>query len=348
MWALTIEDVYELARQLIPTINHIWESRTPRTLLKACPIPRGGVPVLFALIGLSGKITVANNPEEADFFIDDIIDSGSTMEEWCDKYPGKPFLALIDKTDPNCAFKNDWVVFPWENSPETVPLNRNDDSIVGTITNRIRRAGAPFSGNDNICEYIKSPLEFEQLQDEVQKRFQSVLEALLIDTDNDHNTRDTSKRVAKMYLHEIFKGRYTMPPPITDFPNAKKLDEMYITGPISIRSVCSHHFVPIIGRCWIGVVPGERVIGLSKFNRLVEWIVSRGQIQEEMVVQIADLIEGLIKPQGLAVVVEASHLCMSWRGVQEPMDAKMTTNVMRGVFMSKPEARAEFLTFIKG
>ena len=135
-------------------------------------------------------------------------------------------------------------------------------------------------------------------------------------------------------------------PKITDFPNAKQLNQIYTLGPITIRSACSHHMVPITGRAWIGILPSDRVIGISKFVRLTEWVMARPQIQEEATVQLADIIESMIKPQGLAVVVEATHNCMTWRGVREN-DTKMTTSVMRGVFLDSSDARAEFFRLIK-
>ena len=218
-------------------------------------------------------------------------------------------------------------------------------SIVEVLTERLKAAGAPFLANDNIAGYV-TPAEMAQLKMELTHRAEYFLQGLVIDTANDHNTRGTAGRIAKMYLEEVFKGRYTAPPVITDFPNAKGLDEMYMTGPITIRSACSHHFVPIVGRCWIGIIPGDRVIGLSKFNRIVDWVASRPQLQEELVMQIADDLDEKMAPKGLAVVVEATHMCMTWRGVREGMEAKMTTNVMRGAFRDKPEARAEFMAMV--
>lgn len=335
---LTIREVEDLGYQLSRVIVDQFQYRPVR----AFAIPRGGIPALFAIMRGNTGISYTENPEDAHFFIDDIIDSGSTMVEWCDKYPGKPFYALIDKTDATCEFKDDWIIFPWETDDQV----NEDDTIVGTITNRILRSGEPFFANDNISKFIHSTLELTQLQHELGNRIQSVLKGLIIDVENDHNTQGTAERIAKMYINEVFKGRYFEAPDITSFPNAKHLDEMYMTGPITLRSACSHHFVPIVGKCWIGVVPGQSVIGLSKFNRLVEWIASRPQIQEELVMQIADYIETEIQPKGLAVVVEATHMCMTWRGVREPMTAKMTTNVMRGVFRDKPEARAEFMAMV--
>ena len=150
-----------------------------------------------------------------------------------------------------------------------------------------------------------------------------------------------------MYLTEVFKGRYTKRPKVTDFPNAKKLDEIYTVGAISVRSACSHHLVPITGKCWIGVIPSERVIGLSKFNRITDWVMSRPQIQEEGAIQLADTIEKLIKPKGLAVIIKAKHQCMTWRGVKDN-ETEMVTSVMRGIFRTTPEARSELMDIFKG
>lgn len=219
-------------------------------------------------------------------------------------------------------------------------------SVSEAIRARIRAAGAPFNGNDNIAAFIQ-PGELDALQAEVERKVADVLDALVIDQDNDHNTRDTARRVAKLYVREVFAGRYQTAPKVTDFPNAKALDEIYTVGPITIRSACSHHLCPVMGHVWFGVIPGERVIGLSKFARLADWIMSRPQIQEEAVVQLADELEARIAPQGLAVVMKAEHTCMSWRGVRDH-ETSMTTSVMRGLFRDRPEARAELMKLIEG
>jgi len=217
-------------------------------------------------------------------------------------------------------------------------------SISEVIRKRIKECQADFYANDNISEFVTDH-ELDLLQDEVAEKVSGLLESLVIDTDNDHNTKDTAKRVAKMYIKEVFKGRYVSMPKVTDFPNAKNLDQIYTIGPITVRSACSHHLVPILGKCWIGVLPSDRVIGISKFVRLCEWVMARPQIQEEATVQLADIIEKMIKPLGIAVVVEATHECMTWRGVKEN-DISMTTSVMRGAFREEPEARSEFLMLI--
>jgi GTP cyclohydrolase I len=225
------------------------------------------------------------------------------------------------------------------------------DNFEGTpvsvkIRERIASARKRFHSNDNIAEFIH-PGELEALLDEVEVKMQGVLDSLVIDTEHDHNTGETARRVAKMYLQEVFKGRYVKAPAITEFPNAEHLNELMIVGPITVRSACSHHFCPVIGKIWIGVLPNERtnVIGLSKYARLAEWVMGRPQIQEEAVVQLADLIQEKTQPDGLAIVMEASHFCMSWRGVKD-MDSKMINSVMRGAFLKDPNLRREFLSLI--
>jgi len=214
------------------------------------------------------------------------------------------------------------------------------------IRERVLASKQRFHANDNIAEFIQ-PGELEALLDEVEDKMKGVLESLVIDTDNDHNTNETAKRLAKMYVKEVFNGRYVSSPEITEFPNAERLNELMIVGPITVRSACSHHFCPIIGKIWIGILPNKNtnVIGLSKYARLAEWVMGRPQIQEEAVVQLADLIQQKTRPDGLALVMEASHFCMAWRGVKD-LDSRMINSVMRGAFLKDPILRREFLALI--
>ncbi|MBX9816688.1 MAG: GTP cyclohydrolase I [Burkholderiaceae bacterium] len=214
------------------------------------------------------------------------------------------------------------------------------------IRERLQASRKRFHANDNIAPFIE-PGELELLLDEVEAKMKGVLNSLVIDTENDHNTDNTARRVAKMYVNEVFRGRYVPAPSITEFPNVGHLNELMIVGPITVRSACSHHFCPVIGKIWIGVMPNEHtnVIGLSKYARLAEWIMGRPQIQEEAVVQLADLIQEKTQPDGLAIVMEASHYCMAWRGVKD-MDSKMINSVMRGVFLKDSALRREFLSLI--
>jgi GTP cyclohydrolase IA len=215
------------------------------------------------------------------------------------------------------------------------------------IRERLVAARKRFHANDNIAEFVRDG-ELSALQDEVAGKLTEVLRSLVIDTENDHNTRETARRVAKMYLHEVFKGRYVAAPSVTEFPNVERLNELMIVGPITVRSACSHHLCPIIGRLWIGVMPNEHsnLIGLSKYVRLADWIMSRPQIQEEAVTQIADLLQERMSPDGLAIVMEADHFCMAWRGVKD-IDSKMVNSVMRGSFLKDPNLRREFLALLQ-
>jgi len=230
--------------------------------------------------------------------------------------------------------------------------------MTNKITNRIHiynNTTSPlkrWNANDNIHEFVEHPEELDEIQEKIEEHFQAILDIMSIDTANDHNTKETAKRVAKMYVREIFAGRFVPMPKITAFPNVggngngtKGYDQIYITGPIKIRSTCAHHFLPIIGNCWIGIKPGKEVVGLSKFNRLVDWVASRPQIQEEMTEQIADLIEEQTEPEALAVVIKAQHFCMISRGVKEH-ESDMTTSIMRGKMRNDAPMRQEFLTLM--
>ena len=216
------------------------------------------------------------------------------------------------------------------------------------IRERLLAAKKRFHSNDNIADFIQ-PGELAQLLDEVTGHMKGVLQSMVIDTEHDHNTGDTARRVAKMYINEVFNGRYVKAPNITEFPNAEHLNELMIVGPITVRSACSHHFCPVIGKVWIGILPNEHtnVIGLSKYARLAEWVMGRPQIQEEAVIQLADLIMEKTQPDGLALVMEATHYCMAWRGVKD-MDSKMINSVMRGAFLKDANLRREFLALIPG
>jgi GTP cyclohydrolase I len=223
--------------------------------------------------------------------------------------------------------------------PELQPVSQR-------IRARLQTKQERFHANDNISAFIE-PGELEELTKEVAAKMVSVLESLVIDVEHDHNTNETARRVAKMYVTEVFRGRFVPIPKVTEFPNASHLNELMIMGPITVRSACSHHLCPIMGRLWIGVMPNEQsnLIGLSKYSRLVEWIMTRPQIQEEAVIQLADILVARVNPDGLAVVMEADHFCMHWRGVKDNA-SKMTNSVMRGVFLKDGALRREFLSLI--
>ena len=229
---------------------------------------------------------------------------------------------------------------------DSASAHSDPESAAASIRARLIAANRRFHANDSIAEFIQ-PGELERLQAEVQENLQRVLDALVIDTASDHNTQDTARRVAKMFLNEVFRGRYAPMPLVTEFPNIAHLNELMIVGPVTVRSACSHHLCPIIGQVWVGVMPNEHsaLIGLSKYARLVEWVMARPQIQEEAVIQLADLLQEKMRPDGLAIVLKADHYCMQWRGVKD-MDSKMVNSVMRGSFLKNPDLRREFLSLL--
>ena len=240
---------------------------------------------------------------------------------------------------------------PQPPAPARLPLIRTEDDLAALpaserIRYRLVGADCRYHANDNIASFVK-PGELEELKAEVAGHMQNVLKALVIDTDSDHNTQETARRVAKMFVEEVFRGRYQPMPTVTEFPNVSRLNELMIVGPISVRSACSHHMCPILGRVWIGVLPNEHsnLIGLSKYARIVDWIMTRPQIQEEAVTMLANVLQERVKPDGLAIVMEADHFCMQWRGVKD-MDSAMTNSVMRGSFLKDPNLRREFLSLL--
>jgi GTP cyclohydrolase I len=225
-------------------------------------------------------------------------------------------------------------------------MSKETTDVSKRIRARLKAKQQRFHANDNISAFIE-PGELEALTREVCEKMTAVLESLVIDIESDHNTQETARRVAKMYVNEVFRGRYVPLPRVTEFPNAEHLNELMIMGPVTVRSACSHHLCPIMGRLWIGVMPNKDsdLIGLSKYSRIAEWIMSRPQIQEEAIIQLADQLVGMVRPDGLAVVMTADHFCMHWRGVKDNA-SKMTNSVMRGVFLENGALRREFLSLI--
>ena len=231
------------------------------------------------------------------------------------------------------------------------PLFRSEQELAAMSASeriRYRLVGADcrYHANDNISAHIR-PGELDELRAEVEAKMQEVLKALVIDTDSDHNTQETARRVAKMFVTEVFRGRYVPMPLVTEFPNVERLNELMIVGPVTVRSACSHHLCPIMGKVWIGILPNEHsnLIGLSKYARICDWIMSRPQIQEEAVTMLANELQQRVKPDGLAIVMEADHFCMHWRGVKDN-ESKMINSVMRGAFLKDANLRREFLALV--
>ncbi len=234
-----------------------------------------------------------------------------------------------------------------DSTPHLVAAGAEGRPMSEVIRARVLESGTRYHANDNLSAFIRNDDELTALQAEVTTKLDAVLRSLVIDVDGDHNTQGTARRMAKMFVREVFAGRYAPMPAITSFPNVERIDELLLVGPITVRSACSHHFCPIMGRCWIGVMPHaeSRLIGLSKYARLTDWVMSRPQIQEEAVKKLADILESEISPAGIAVVMQADHYCMHWRGVKD--QASMTSSVMRGVFLKSDALRKEFLSLVR-
>lgn len=188
--------------------------------------------------------------------------------------------------------------------------------------------------------------ERDILLDDVQDACEELLNALQIR--RDHNTEETAKRMARMFVNEVFAGRYTRQPEITLFPNVKGIRNLYTVGPVTIRSCCSHHFVPIMGQAWFGVIPTpeSKLMGLSKFSRIANWFFNRPQIQEEGTQQLGDWLKENLGGAGIGLVVRAKHFCTVWRGIKDSEET-MVTSFMHGVLDTDPKARAEFFEAIK-
>jgi GTP cyclohydrolase I len=240
-------------------------------------------------------------------------------------------------------------VLPLDPAPTRL-LRSEEELATLPVSERIRYrlvcADKRFHANDNIADFVREG-ELPELKKEVQSKVEELLRALVIDTESDHNTQETAKRVAKMYIDEVFRGRFHPMPSVTEFPNAERLNELMIVGPITVRSACSHHLCPIFGKVWIGLLPNEHsnLIGLSKYARITDWIMSRPQIQEEAVTMLANELQERVRPDGLAIVMEADHFCMHWRGVKDT-DSAMVNSVMRGAFLKDPNLRREFLSLL--
>lgn len=220
--------------------------------------------------------------------------------------------------------------------------------ISETIIRRLHDAGVRYFANDNIAEHIQFG-EKEQLIDEVAEKFQGVLRSLIIDTNNDPNSRGTAKRLAKMYVNELMEGRYSKAPDVTSFPNDGSNGQQSYNGMLVIRaelkSMCSHHHQPVNGVAYIGIIPSKKVIGLSKYIRLAQHCARRGTLQEELCNDIANAIMKATESENVAVHIAAEHGCCTNRGVMATSSLTQTT-VLHGMFYIS-SIKQEFFDNIK-
>jgi len=212
--------------------------------------------------------------------------------------------------------------------------------ISKVIKKRLDEGAYYYRASDNISHCIAEG-EHELLIDEVTEKFEAVLQSLVIDTVEDPNSQDTARRLAKMYINEIMSGRYYPAPKITSFPNDGEYDQLIVIRS-DITSMCSHHHQPVQGVCYIACMPGEEVIGLSKYTRIAQHIAMRGHLQEELTEMIAKEIERLTKSKAVGVYIRARHGCCENRGIRSSNSATQTT-VLKGEMKTNPALKNEFM-----
>jgi GTP cyclohydrolase IA len=207
-----------------------------------------------------------------------------------------------------------------------------------------REVKPPRLCNEALDEPL-NPTERDSMISAATQKLEELFDILQIDHQNDHNTRDTPLRVAKMFVEEILQGRYTAPPRITEFENAQAYDQLIVTGPIELRSTCAHHLMPIYGSAYIGILPSAngKIIGLSKYDRIVDYFASRLQIQEELVKQIGQHIVETTNPRGLAVRISAVHMCKTQRGVRSSRRSRMVNTYYWGDLAEAKDLKSEFI-----
>lgn len=216
-------------------------------------------------------------------------------------------------------------------------MNRDVSKI---IRDRVEQDGNRYYAADNISEFIEDG-ELELLIDEVADKFEGVLQSLIIDTEDDPNSTGTAKRLAKMYVNEIMSGRYYPAPRVTSFPNDGKYDQLIVVRS-DIKSMCSHHHQPVSGVCYIACMPGDRVIGLSKYTRIAQHLSQRGHLQEELTEMIAAQIEELTASKAVGVYIRARHGCCENRGIMSSNSSTQTT-VLKGELKTNPALKNEFM-----
>lgn len=214
-------------------------------------------------------------------------------------------------------------------------------SISETLKKRIREAGKRFYAADNISEFIQEG-EKEKLIEELTEKFNSVIDSLVIDRENDPNSQNTGRRLAKMYINEIMAGRYNEAPLVTTFPNEDGRYDQLIVVRCDIKSMCSHHHQPVTGVCYIGCLPGKRLIGLSKYTRIAQHQAARGHLQEELTEKIAYKIQQLTESPAVGVYMRARHGCCENRGIKSANSSTQTT-VLKGLLKSDSALKNEFM-----
>ena len=225
--------------------------------------------------------------------------------------------------------------------------NPDAPNLALVLRNTMRRNGKRFWAGDNISEYVNNESVRKQLIDDATVAFEGVLDALLIDRENDPNSKGTAKRLAKMYFNEIMAGRYELPPDATAFPNdSEDRYEGMLVVRSELRSMCSHHHQPVSGVAYIGIIAANKLIGLSKYTRIAQWCARRGTLQEELCNDIAREISQATDSNDIGVYIQCIHGCVENRGVMAHSSLTQTT-VLKGSFNTDGNTKKEFFDNIK-
>ena len=221
-----------------------------------------------------------------------------------------------------------------------------EKNLAQVLREQMRAGGKRFWAGDNISDYVTEEQK-AQLIDEATVAFEGVLDTLLIDREQDPNSKGTARRLAKMYFNEIMAGRYDPAPDATCFPNdsADRYEGMLVVRS-ELRSMCSHHHQPVVGVAYIGILAAEKLIGLSKYTRIAQWCARRGTLQEELCNDIAREISKATDSENVAVYIQATHGCCENRGIMAHSSLTQTT-VLRGSFNTDPATKKEFFDNIK-
>ena len=312
MYRLSHTEIYSFASSLVEQLRVSFPTRAELTCY---PVPRGGIPAAYAL-GESGRakgilINIADSVDEADFILDDLIDSGTTRDKYSSVWSDKPFYALINKPLYRSLDKDHdfcgWLVFPWE------------------TMDAFTASGEDNSADDipvRLLQYIGEDVDRGGLL-ETPKRFLKAWKFYTSGYEKD------AKEILKVFED-----------------GAEDYDEMVLVKDIPFYSQCEHHLAPFFGVAHIAYIPDGKIVGLSKFSRLVDMYARRLQVQERLTNQIATAINETLAPKGVAVVLNARHLCMESRGVCQ-QGHSTTTSAMHGVFKDNPDTRIEFLELLK-
>lgn len=190
-----------------------------------------------------------------------------------------------------------------------------------------------------------SPEDRQEMIGRAARKIEELLDVLLVDHGSDPNTRETPQRVATALVEELLSGRYAPPPRVTQFDDVRQSEELIVTGPIEVRSMCAHHLMPIYGHAFIGILPGGagKLVGLSKYDRIVDHFARRLQSQEELIRQIGDFIVEETLPRGLIIRISAVHMCKTHRGVHSSHSGRMVTFYSYGELEEDGPGRRSFL-----